>query len=267
LGHAYSALKAWRFAQEAGGRFLLRIEDIDRGRCRSEFEKGIYEDLGWLGIEWETPVRRQSEHLDDYQDALGRLDHKGLTYPCFCTRREIAAEIAASPSAPHGPAGPVYPGTCKALSVDERSHKIGSERPFSIRLDFEEAQKRLLEQNLWPLHWEEATGPIEAQPQDHGDVILARKDTPTSYHLAVTIDDHMQRVSHVIRGRDLAASTHIHRLLQTLMGLDTPLYRHHRLVTDNKGQRLAKRDPSLTIAGLRESGKTREDVLRRLANL
>ena len=268
LGHVYSALKVWHFTQDTGGRFLLRIEDIDQGRCRPEFEAGIYEDLEWLGIEWETPVRRQSEHLDDYREALGRLERMGLTYACFCTRKEITAEIAASPSAPQGPAGPVYPGTCRALSVDQQNHKIDSGQAFSTRLDFEAARKRLLEQNHWPLYWEEAaTGPVEARPQDHGDVVLARKDTPTSYHLAVTLDDDLQGVSHVIRGQDLADSTHIHRLLQALLGLETPLYRHHRLITDGKGRRLAKRHRSLTISSLREDGQTRRDVLRRLADI
>ena len=268
LGHAYSALTVWRFAQEVGGRFLLRIEDIDHGRCRSEYEAGIYQDLAWLGLEWETPVWRQSEHMHDYRQALARLETMGLSYLCFCTRKEIAAEIAASPSAPHGPAGPVYPGTCKALSPDQRNRRIESGQTFSVRLDLEAARERLLGQNSWPLFWnEDAAGPIEARPQDHGDVVLARKDTPTSYHLAVTLDDHVQGVSHIIRGRDLADSTHVHRLLQAILGLETPLYRHHQLVTDEKGRRLAKRDPSLTIAGLREAGETREDVMRRLAAL
>lgn len=268
LGHVYSALEVWNFTQDTGGRFLLRIEDIDQARCRPEFEAGICEDLKWLGIEWETPVRRQSEHMDDYREALGRLDRMDLTYTCFCTRKEIAAEIAACPSAPQGPVGPIYPGTCKALSADQQNHKIESGQAFSIRLDFEAAQKRLLEQNRWPLHWEEeTTGAVEARPQDHGDVVLARKDTPSSYHLAVTLDDALQGVSHVIRGQDLADSTHIHRLLQALLELETPLYRHHRLITDGKGRRLAKRDQSLTIAGLREAGQTRQDVLRRLAEI
>lgn len=256
LGHAFSALDAHQAARDAGGRFLLRIEDIDLGRCRSEFEQGIFEDLRWLGLSWEEPVRRQSEHFDDYKAALDRLSNMDLIYPCFCTRKDIAAEIEAAGGAPQGPDGPVYPGTCRHLSETERSDRIGAGESYALRLDISDAAAR-----TGTLTWRDLNvGDITARPERFGDVVLARKDTPTSYHLAVTHDDHLQGVTLVTRGTDLFDATDVHRLLQALLGLDTPDYRHHGLLTGEDGKRLAKRDRAATLADLRASGETPEDV-------
>jgi glutamyl-Q tRNA(Asp) synthetase len=258
LGHAYSALFAARAAAEVGGRFLLRIEDIDQGRCRAEFEEAIFEDLAWLGLGWETPVRRQSVHFEDYAAALGKLADAGLTYPCFCTRRDIQAEIDAAGGAPHGPDGPVYPGTCKHLSRAAREERIGTGEAHAIRLDMASAVAR-----TGPLTWTDAAaGTVTANPARFGDVVLARKDTPTSYHLAVTLDDHIQGVTLVTRGTDLFDATDVHRMLQALLDLDVPGYHHHPLLTDADGKRFAKRDKSLTLRELRESGKSAEEVIR-----
>ena len=257
LGHAYSALFAARAVAECGGRFLLRIEDIDRGRCRAEFEAAIFEDLAWLGLAWETPVRRQSAHFEDYAAALGKLADAGLTYPCFCTRRDIQAEIDAAGGAPHGPDGPVYPGTCRHLSRAAREDRIGAGEAHAIRLDIESATNR-----TGPLTWTDAAaGTVTANPARFGDVVLARKDTPTSYHLAVTLDDHVQGVTLVTRGTDLFEATDVHRLLQALLNLDVPGYHHHPLLTDTDGKRFAKRDKSLTLRELRASGKSAEEVV------
>ncbi len=250
LGHAYSALFAQAQARAAGGRFLLRIEDIDETRCRARFEDGIFEDLAWLGLAWETPVRRQSAHLGDYHRALGRLEEKKLIYPCFCTRKEIQAEIERAGRAPHGPDGPLYPGTCLGLDGHQRLTRLNTGVPFALRLDMERAQEA-----VGDLTWADADqGPQEARPQIFGDVVLARKDVPCSYHLSATLDDHAQGVTLVTRGEDLAPAAHLHRLLQALLGLDAPAYRHHRLVTDEKGRRLAKRDKDLTLRALRQAG-------------
>lgn len=260
LGHAYSALLNARFAAMHGGRFILRIEDIDATRCRPELIDGIYEDLGWLGLVWETPVRRQSEHMADYGAALGQLESRGLLYPCFCTRKDIAAEVARSGAAPHGPDGPLYPGLCKHLNADERQARIASGQPYALRLHTDRAFEC-----TGPLTWRDAeAGDIPADPLSLGDVVLARKETPTSYHLAVTVDDALQGITHIIRGQDLFHATHIHRLLQALLGLPTPFYSHHPLLTDETGQRLAKRAGSPSLAELRAQGWSREDVLRRL---
>jgi glutamyl-Q tRNA(Asp) synthetase len=260
LGHAYSALFAENAARQDGGRFLLRIEDIDTMRCRPEFVAGIYEDFAWLGLEWEKPVRRQSEHMRDYAQALARLGDDGLLYPCFCTRAEIKAEIARAGAAPHGPEGPVYPGTCRAMTAEECERRMNSGAAFAFRLDMEEALSR-----TGGLYWHDRErGRIAAQPELFGDVVLARKETPTSYHLAVTLDDHTQGVTLVTRGADLFAATHIHRLLQALLQLNTPEYHHHRIVTDADGQRLAKRDSAPTLQSLRQAGRTPEEV-RKLA--
>lgn len=268
LGHAYSALEAWQFAREHSGRFILRIEDIDKGRCRSRYERAIFEDLAWLGLEWETPVRRQSEHMEDYAEALEELSAMDLTYPCFCTRKDIAAEARASASAPHGSAARIYPGTCRKLSSGDRKQRIDAGQPFAIRLDMAAAKERLVNDSAWPLSWSEIDSQaIIAQPEIHGDVVLARKDIPTSYHLSATLDDHLQGITHVIRGRDLEASTHVHRILQALLKLRIPIYRHHRLVVDDEGRRLAKRDRGVTISGLRERGMTPQDVRRLLAEV
>ena len=254
LGHAYSALFAESLARESGGRFVLRIEDIDRGRCRPEFEDAIYEDLDWLGLDWETPVRRQSDHMEDYAQALGRLG--ALLYPCFCTRKEITREIARAAHAPHGPEGAVYPGTCRDMDSKERARLMAEGLPHALRLDMGAAMAAVPH-----LTWRDREqGRVVADPRPFGDVVLARKDTPTSYHLAVTVDDHAQGVSLVTRGEDLLAATHIHRVLQGLLGLDTPEYHHHRLLGDTSGRRLAKRDRAETIRALRQSGKSAAQV-------
>ncbi|MDA0996772.1 MAG: tRNA glutamyl-Q(34) synthetase GluQRS [Proteobacteria bacterium] len=256
LGHAYSALFAAQAAHDAGGRFLLRIEDIDPGRCRSEFDTAISEDLAWLGLAWETPVRRQSEHLPDYQAALDRLAGGGLIYPCFCTRKDIADEIAAAGGAPQGPDGPVYPGICRTIAAGERRERVATGQAHALRLDMAAACRR-----AGPLSWQDdSRGKIAARPERFGDIVLARKEVPTSYHLSVTVDDALQGVTLVTRGEDLNDATDIHRLLQALLGLPTPLYRHHRLLTDTRGRRLAKRDRAATIRSLREAGRTPAEV-------
>ncbi|MBW8727031.1 MAG: tRNA glutamyl-Q(34) synthetase GluQRS [Inquilinus limosus] len=266
LGHAHSALAGWRRAREAGGRFLLRIEDIDQGRCRPEFEAAILEDLAWLGLDWDGPVRRQSEHWDDYRAALAALEGQGLIYPCFCTRREILAEVAAIQSAPHGsvpyspadtPDGtPLYPGTCRRLSAQQRADRLAEGRPYALRLDMTEAMRR-----AGPHRWtDELAGEQAAQPERQGDVVLARKETPTSYHLAVTVDDEIQGVTVVTRGRDLFEATHVHRLLQALLGYRVPVWRHHALLTDAAGRRLAKRSDAAAIRAYRAEGRSAAEV-------
>jgi len=258
LGHAYSALFAERCAHAVGGRFLLRIEDIDSGRCRPEFEDAIYEDLAWLGLEWETPVRRQSDCMADYEAALDRLNRMGVLYPCFCTRADIAREIAAAQGAPHlnghGPDGPLYPGTCRRLTSAERDQRSEAGVPFALRIDMARAVE-IASDLAGPLVWRDLDrGDVPAAPEIFGDVVLARKDTPTSYHLSVTVDDHIQGVSLVTRGEDLYAATHVHRLLQALLDLNTPSYRHHGLLLAANGKRLAKRDKAETIRDLRKTG-------------
>ena len=260
LGHAFAALAAEAPALAAGGRFLLRIEDIDRTRRRSEFEVALLEDLAWLGLAWEAPVRRQSEHFDDYRNALARLETVGLVYPCFCTRREIAAEIAAAASAPHlaslGPDGPIYPGTCRGLAHSERAARIAAGVPYAWRLDTAEASRR-----AGKLSWiDRERGKQMARPEIFGDVVLARKDTPASYHLAVTVDDALQGITLVTRGEDLFAATHVHRLLQALLGLPTPAYSHHRLIVGPDGKRFAKRDKAMTLRSLRAAGRAPAEV-------
>jgi glutamyl-Q tRNA(Asp) synthetase len=248
LGHAYAALFAWHRARAAGGRFLVRIEDIDAARCREAFVAGIIEDLAWLGLDWDGEVRRQSRHLDDYRAALGRLERDGLVYPCFCTRADIARAL----DAPHGPEGPLYPGTCRDLPQAERARLIAAGRAYALRLDVAAAVAR-----TGPLVWHDAAqGAVAAEPMQLGDVVLARKDAPTSYHLAVTVDDAAQGVTLVTRGVDLFAATHVHRLLQALLQLPVPAYAHHPLLTDAAGRRYAKRDRALTLAALRGDGRS-----------
>ena len=254
LGHAFSAAFAHRAARAAGGCFLLRIEDIDPGRCRPEFTEAIIEDLAWLGLDWDGPVRRQSEHMPDYAATLARLDGMGLLYPCFCTRRDIAAAGAA----PHGPDGAIYPGTCRALSPGERAERIARGDAHAVRLDTAAASAA-----AGPLWFDDRErGRIAADPLRHGDVVLARKDTPASYHLCVTVDDALQGVTLVTRGEDLLPATDIHRLLQALLGLPVPDYHHHALLAGTDGRRYAKRDRSLTLRALRESGADPAALLR-----
>lgn len=251
LGHAHSALFAWHAARRAGGRFLLRIEDIDPTRCRAEFERGIRADLAWLGLTWEEPVRRQSEHFDLYARVLADLDGLGVLYPCFCTRGDIQAEIARAGGAPHGPDGPLYPGTCRLLEPSARRERIAAGQAHAWRLDVTAAVRR-----SGPLHWyDRGLGWQTAQPELLGDIVLSRKETPGSYHLCVTVDDHEQGVTLVTRGMDLVPATHVHRLLQALLGLDVPEWHHHGLVTGADGRRLAKRDRAETLAALREAGQ------------
>ncbi|WP_420138502.1 tRNA glutamyl-Q(34) synthetase GluQRS [Sphingomonas sp.] len=244
LGHAYSAVRAHDLARHAAGRFLLRIEDIDRTRSRETFVTGIEEDLRWLGLTWDGEVIRQSRRMPVYATALERLKDQDLLYPCFCTR----SEIAASASAPHGPEGQVYPGTCRSLDSDVRARRAGE--PHCWRLDMARAVAR-----VGPLRWHDATaGWIAADPLPQGDVVLARKETPTSYHLAVVIDDAAQDVTDVVRGVDLSAATHVHRLLQALLDLPTPAYHHHPLLVGADGARLAKRNGAMPLATLRAEG-------------
>ncbi|WP_313576309.1 tRNA glutamyl-Q(34) synthetase GluQRS [Brevundimonas sp.] len=258
-GHAFSALTAWRAAKEAGGRFILRIEDIDPTRCRPEFEAGIYEDLAWLVLDWETPVRRQSDHLADYAAVVETLDRRGLLYRCFRTRKEILDAIG---DAPHGPAEAARPGPHPA---QEEARLLADGRPFAWRLSLDRA-KEALGGAAWERlsYIEEGSGPdgetgrVKARPETAGDVVLARKDAGTAYHLAVTHDDALQGISHVIRGQDLFEATHIQRLIQALMDWPAPVYRHHRLLAGPDGRRYAKRDRSVTLAELREGGLTPE---------
>ncbi len=264
LGHAYSALLNFDLARASGGRFLLRIEDIDASRCRPEFEAAIYEDLAWLGITWETPVRRQSEHLAAYGAALEKLTALGLVYPSFESRAEIArlvAEREASGPWPRDPDGaPLYPGTAKSLSPGERARLTEQGRPYALRLDMD-AACRLAS----GLTWSEQ-GRIAARPEAWGDVILARKETPTSYHLSVVVDDALQGVSEVVRGQDLFHATSVHRLLQALLGLPEPAYRHHRLIRDSEGRKLSKSTRATGLRDLREAG-TSPAAIRLLVGL
>jgi glutamyl-Q tRNA(Asp) synthetase len=286
LGHALSALMNFEMARAAGGRFLLRIEDIDAARCRSEFETAIYEDLTWLGITWDGPVRRQSEHFDEYRAALARLEADGLTYPGFESRAEIAAMVAESatpepwPSDPDG--APLYPGNAQALPPSERARRIAAGAPYALRLDMVAATARArtiaLARTIAPagahaLTWTETgsgpdgeTGTIMAVPARWGDVVLGRKEVPTSYHLSVVIDDARQGVTHVVRGHDLFWSTSVHRLLQGLLGLPVPVYHHHRLVLGADGRKLSKSTQATGLRALRQDGITAA-AIRRMVGL
>jgi glutamyl-Q tRNA(Asp) synthetase len=272
LGHAYSALLNFDLARQTGGRFLLRIEDIDATRCKPEFEAAIYQDLGWLGIAWEHPVRRQSEHFAAYRDAVETLTAQGLIYPSFESRAEIArlvAEHEAAGAWPRDPDGaPLYPGTARSLSMDERERLMARGTPYALRLDMAAAIAR-----VGDLAWSERgqgpageSGVVTARPDAWGDVILARKEIPTSYHLSVVIDDALQGVSDVVRGEDLFWSTSVHRLLQALLGLPQPAYRHHRLIPDNSGRKLSKSTDATGLRELRADGATPADI-RRLVGL
>ena len=252
LGHAHSALVGWHKARAETGRFLLRIEDIDPARCRPEFEAAILEDLGWLGLDWEQPVRRQSDHLADYQVALDRLRGLGVLYPCFCSRKDIAAAV----SAPHGPEGPIYPGTCRNQPADLVRERQARGDPYALRLDVAKARAM-----TGPLTFrDQREGVVEARPETLGDVVLARRDAPASYHLCVTLDDHLQGVTLVTRGVDLFHATHIHRLLQAILHLNVPTYLHHLLLTNAAGERLSKRDGAVAIRALRQAGRSAAEV-------
>jgi glutamyl-Q tRNA(Asp) synthetase len=264
LGHAFSAILSHDSARVLGGRFLLRLEDIDGGRCRPEFIAGILEDLRWLGLTWDGPVLRQSERMALYRNHLDHLAGEGLLYPCFCTRKDIQEEIARSPSAPQGPDGPLYPGTCRALTPEDRAIRLATNSAHCLRLDMAKAIKRAGALSWTSVDSKGQETDIPARPEAFGDVVLARKDCPTSYHLAVTIDDASQGVTLVVRGEDLREATHVHRLLQALLNLPTPRYRHHRLLVDHRGRRLAKRDRATTLSSLRESGETPQGIRRRI---
>lgn len=262
LGNIYSALRCFGAASEAGGVCLLRIEDIDLQRCKPEYEEAIYEDLAWVGCEWPLPVRRQSEHLEDYEVALEKLRGIGVLYPCFCSRRQIRAEIAGMVSAPHGPDGALYPGICRGLDKDLAAERIENGEAHSWRLDCDKAQKL-----VGDIYWEDKhQGRVKAEPAKLlGDAILGRKDTPASYNLSVVVDDSLQEVTHIIRGRDLFHATHLHVLLQALLGYVQPLYHHHDLIKDMvTGERLSKRSYANSLASMRENGKLPLDIIREL---
>ena len=268
LGHAYSALFTWRKAMDLGARFLLRIEDIDLVRSRGKFVDAIYRDLDWLGLEWETPVRRQSEHFADYRIALDQLDAMGLVYPCFATRQEIKTAVAGLPDHPKDPDGaPLYPGLSKRLSADERAARIEAGEPHALRLDMALAidiagHDITFEEHERGPAGERGTVPVG--PALWGDVILARKDVKTSYHLSVVLDDTLQGITDVTRGQDLFYATHVHRLLQVLLELPEPAYHHHDLVCDDAGRRLSKSAKDQSLRALRESGVTADDIRGRL---
>ncbi|HBM90947.1 MAG TPA: tRNA glutamyl-Q(34) synthetase GluQRS [Rhodospirillaceae bacterium] len=256
LGHAASALFTFNLAQKDGGKFLLRIEDIDPVRCRDVYSDDILEDLHWLGLSWQAPVRKQSQHMKDYANALDQLRERRLIYPCFCTRREVLEEAKAAGHAPHeGEEGPVYSGTCRHLTEEQRDEKSKS-RQAVWRLDMKKALAL-----TGSLSWHDsARGAIEVCPERFGDVVLARRDVAASYHLCVTLDDASQGITLVTRGEDLMASTDIHVVLQKLLGLPTPTYHHHPLLLDVQGKRFAKRDKAVTIRALRGAGMTPEEV-------
>lgn len=254
-GHAASALTAWRAAKAAGGRFILRLEDIDATRCRPDYDQAILEDLAWLGLDWEQPVRRQSQHMEDYQAALEALQARGLVYRCFRTRREVLDEIG---RAPHGPQEAFRSAP---LPAEEEARRLAAQEPFAWRLSQDAARLALGGAYDRLVFVEDGEGAITARPQDAGDVVLARKDVGVAYHLAVVVDDALQGVTHIIRGDDLREATHIQRLLQALLDLPTPVYRHHPLLLGPDGKRLAKRDKAETLRDLRQRGVSPEEIV------
>ena len=259
LGHAFSAFQGWKRARGANGQFLLRLEDIDPVRCRPDYAAAIQEDLTWLGLDWDGVPRAQSEHLAEYRAVLDVLADRGLVYPCFCTRSDIAREAAASAGAPHGPDGvKLYPGTCRRLSAAEREERIAAGERFAVRLDMAAAHRPSLS-----FH-EEGEGRVDCRPERFGDVVLARKDAPASYHLCVTHDDAVQGVTLVTRGADLKPATDVHRLLQALLGWPTPVYAHHRLLADEAGRRLAKRERARSLRSFRAEGISARAIIERL---
>lgn len=261
LGHALAAMEAHDLARQHAGEFLLRHEDIDATRVREAFYTGIEEDLRWLGFDWDGPAMRQSTRLAAYDAALQRLRSMGLVYPCYCSRRGVEQELAAMAAAPQGPEGPLYPGTCRGMEQAERRRKLETGHTHAWRLDAHKAAALTGRLTFTDLRH----GLVEVIPGLLGDVILARKDIGTAYHLAVVVDDAFQQITHVTRGEDLLPATHVHRLLQEVLGLPQPVYAHHRLVLDAHGKRLAKRHDALAIAAMRESGVTAATVLAELA--
>jgi glutamyl-Q tRNA(Asp) synthetase len=274
LGHAYSALLNQKLAREAGGSLLLRIEDIDTARCTPAFEAGIFRDLAWLGIDWEKPVRRQSEHFAEYEAMLGRLIREELVYPAFMSRGEIRAFISEREQRgenwPRDPDGvPFYPGIDKELPLKARKQRIADGAPFAWRLDVEAAMTRIGKKLSWTEYADESlvtTNELDASPQDWGDVIVARRDMPTSYHLSVVADDALQGISHAVRGRDLFLATSVQRLLQELLGLPQPTYFHHRLILGPDGRKLSKSRADISLAALRANGAT-PDAIKRMIGL
>lgn len=259
IGHAWSALFSSVLAKTRRDEFILRIEDIDLGRSRPEYVTGIFEDLEWLGLEWPVPARRQSEHFVDYHNALRTLNARGLLYPCFCTRKEIADEAERSITAPHGPEGALYPGTCRNLSKVEQERRIASGEAYAMRINIEKAMKLAPKDLSWVDIYR---GSQKATPGILGDVILSRKGISASYHLCVVVDDHLQGVTIVTRGEDLFYASHLHRLLQHLLRYDAPEWAHHPLLLDADGKRFAKRDNAVTLQSLRNAGKTPDDIIQ-----
>lgn len=268
LGHALSALFGYDMARRLGGQFLLRIEDIDTTRCREDFVSGIFEDLTWLGIRWDEPVLRQSQRFPEYREAAERLQAMGLLYPCFATRTDIAAH--ARPDAVDPDGAPLYPGLHKHLTQDEVAERMARGEPYALRIDMDKAlavaQQRLGSRPLTFSELGEDGHPtrVPAHPERWGDAVIVRKDTPASYHLAVVVDDAFQGVTHVTRGQDLFAATDLHRLLQVLLGLPEPLYRHHRLLLNAEGQKLSKSARDTSLKSLREKGVTAAEIRARL---
>ncbi len=266
LGHAFSAILTHELACRSGGRFLLRIEDIDAQRASAEFIDAIKHDLAWLGLKWQEPVRRQSEHFGTYRAALAKLEKLGLLYPCFATRKEISKAIEGHDTPRHDPDGaPVYPGIYKNAPDEEINARRAGGEQFALRLDMEKAMNLLKENGKWPIVFSEISTDgrrecIEANPERWGDVVIARKDTPTSYHLSVVVDDAIQKITHVTRGRDLMASTEIHRLLQVFLDLPVPIYHHHRLISGLDGKKLSKSTGSKSLRALREEGVTPDEI-------
>lgn len=268
LGHAYAAILGHKAARDTGGRFLLRMEDLDQGRCEACYERAILDDLAWLGLVWDGPVRRQSEQLGNYHAALEDLTSRGLVYPCFCTRGDIAREIETITAAPQGPDGPLYPGTCRHLTRGERNARVATGDAHALRLNVQLAVDQLQGAQL---RFEETgqgptgeSGPVIVQPGLLGDIVLGRKDLAVSYHLAVVVDDADQGITLVTRGDDLFSAAHVQRLLQALLGLPAPRYRHHALIRNSEGRRLAKRDHARTLAALRAAGVTPKEIHRQL---
>jgi glutamyl-Q tRNA(Asp) synthetase len=255
LGHALAAITA----HESGDDFLLRIEDIDKGRSRDAFILKIFYDLKWLGLSWDEPTLRQSTRMGAYAEALAHLKAHGLVYPCFCTRAEIAAEIARAGEAQHGPDGPLYPGTCRALPRAEGAARMAAGESFALRLDVAKAATR-----TGDLTYLEHGLRCAVEPLRVGDIVIARKDMPTSYHLAVVVDDAYQKVNLVTRGEDLLPATHIQRLLQALLKLPEPAYAHHPLVLDDQGRKFSKRDGAVSLESLRDQGLTPADIRARI---
>jgi glutamyl-Q tRNA(Asp) synthetase len=266
LGHAYSALANHHMARATGGRLLLRIEDIDLERCRPEFEQALYDDLAWLGLDWEQPVRRQSEHFGDYAKVLSELTQRRILYPCFCSRGDIMNAVAGKADWPRDPDGsPLYPGTCKHLSTEERRRRLAAGQPTAQRIDMETALTKAGQKLGW---YEYGDGPqgkdVIAQPELWGDTVLSRKDIAASYHIAVVVDDALQGVTNVVRGEDLFMATSLHRLLQVLLGLPAPCYHHHKLLRDGAGQKLSKSLRAKSLRSLRQEGLTPAQVEERL---